>query len=35
MLQCVACIVGSPDGPKPRELLKKPDWITEVEETLR
>jgi len=28
-------IVGSPDGPKPRELLKKPDWITEVEETLR
>ncbi|HEV2021615.1 MAG TPA: DNA translocase FtsK [Terriglobales bacterium] len=28
-------IVGRPDGPKPRELLKKPDWITEVEETLR
>ena len=28
-------IVGSPDGPKPREVLKRPDWITEVEETLR
>jgi S-DNA-T family DNA segregation ATPase FtsK/SpoIIIE len=28
-------IVGSADGPKPREVLKRPDWITEVEETLR
>ena len=28
-------IVGSPDGPKPREVLKKPDWLSEVENTLR
>jgi len=28
-------IVGAADGPKPRELLKRPDWISEVEETLR
>jgi S-DNA-T family DNA segregation ATPase FtsK/SpoIIIE len=28
-------IVGPADGPKPRELLKRPDWITEVEEVLR
>jgi S-DNA-T family DNA segregation ATPase FtsK/SpoIIIE len=28
-------IVGSADGPKPREVLKKPDWLKEVEETLR
>src|SRR5882672_10516191 len=28
-------IVGSADGPKPREVLKKPDWLTEVEEALR
>ena len=28
-------IVGAADGPKPRELLKRPDWLTEVEETLR
>ncbi len=28
-------IVGSPDGPKPREVLKRPDWLTEVEESLR
>src|ERR1700675_5000251 len=28
-------IVGAADGPKPRELLKRPDWIAEVEETLR
>ena len=28
-------IVGAPDGPKPRELLKRPDWLNEVEETLR
>jgi S-DNA-T family DNA segregation ATPase FtsK/SpoIIIE len=25
-------IVGSPDGPKPREVLKKPDWLSEVED---
>ena len=24
-------IVGAADGPKPREVLKRPDWITEVE----
>jgi S-DNA-T family DNA segregation ATPase FtsK/SpoIIIE len=28
-------IVGAADGPKPREVLKRPDWITEVEETMR
>jgi S-DNA-T family DNA segregation ATPase FtsK/SpoIIIE len=28
-------IVGAADGPKPRELLKRPDWISEVEESLR
>jgi len=28
-------IVGSPDGPKPREVLKKPDWLSEVEDSLR
>ena len=28
-------IVGSADGPKPREVLKKPDWLTEAEEALR
>jgi S-DNA-T family DNA segregation ATPase FtsK/SpoIIIE len=28
-------IVGSPDGPKPREVLKRPNWLSEVEETLR
>jgi S-DNA-T family DNA segregation ATPase FtsK/SpoIIIE len=28
-------IVGPADGPKPREILKRPDWLHEVEETLR
>ncbi len=28
-------IVGAADGPKPREVLKRPDWITEVEQALR
>ena len=28
-------IVGAADGPKPRELLKRPDWLSEVEESLR
>jgi S-DNA-T family DNA segregation ATPase FtsK/SpoIIIE len=28
-------IVGAADGPKPREILKRPDWITEVEESMR
>ncbi len=28
-------IVGAADGPKPREILKRPDWITEVEQALR
>ncbi|MCU1256036.1 MAG: translocase FtsK, partial [Candidatus Angelobacter sp.] len=28
-------IVAAPDGPKPREVLKKPDWLNEVEEALR
>jgi len=28
-------IVGPADGPKPRELLKSPDWIREVDEALK
>ena len=28
-------IVGAADGPKPREVLKRPDWIAEVEESMR
>jgi S-DNA-T family DNA segregation ATPase FtsK/SpoIIIE len=28
-------IVGAADGPKPREVLKRPDWISESEETMR
>ncbi len=28
-------IVGAADGPKPRELLKRPDWISEIEETMQ
>jgi len=28
-------IVGAADGPKPRELLKRPEWISEIEESMR
>jgi S-DNA-T family DNA segregation ATPase FtsK/SpoIIIE len=28
-------IVGAADGPKPREVLKRPDWISEIAETMR
>ena len=28
-------IVGAADGPKPRELLKRPEWVSEVEESMR
>ena len=28
-------IVGAADGPKPREVLKRPNWISEVEQSLR
>ena len=28
-------IVGAADGPKPREVLKKPSWLSEVEDSLR
>jgi S-DNA-T family DNA segregation ATPase FtsK/SpoIIIE len=28
-------IVGAADGPKPREVLKRPDWISEAEESMR
>ena len=28
-------IVGPADGPKPREILKRPDWLDQVEEALR
>jgi len=27
-------IVGAADGPKPREVLKRPDWISEVEQQM-
>jgi S-DNA-T family DNA segregation ATPase FtsK/SpoIIIE len=28
-------IVGAADGPKPREVLKRPNWISETEESMR
>ena len=28
-------LIGPPDGSKPREVLKRPDWLHEVEDTLR
>ena len=28
-------IVGAADGPKPREVLKRPDWLSEIEESMR
>jgi DNA segregation ATPase FtsK/SpoIIIE, S-DNA-T family len=28
-------IVGAADGPKPREVLKRPDWFGEVEQSMR
>jgi DNA segregation ATPase FtsK/SpoIIIE, S-DNA-T family len=28
-------IIGPPDGSKPREVLKRPDWLREVQEQLR
>jgi S-DNA-T family DNA segregation ATPase FtsK/SpoIIIE len=28
-------IVGPADGPKPREILKRPDWLSEIEDSLR
>jgi S-DNA-T family DNA segregation ATPase FtsK/SpoIIIE len=28
-------IVGAADGPKPREVLKRPGWLNEVEESMR
>jgi DNA segregation ATPase FtsK/SpoIIIE, S-DNA-T family len=28
-------IVGAADGPKPREVLKRADWISEIEESMR
>jgi DNA segregation ATPase FtsK/SpoIIIE, S-DNA-T family len=28
-------IIGPPDGSKPREVLKRPDWLREVEESVR
>jgi S-DNA-T family DNA segregation ATPase FtsK/SpoIIIE len=28
-------IISSPDGPRPREVLKRPDWLQEVDESLR
>lgn len=28
-------IIGPPDGSRPREVLKRPDWLDEVEEAMR
>jgi S-DNA-T family DNA segregation ATPase FtsK/SpoIIIE len=28
-------IIGPPDGSKPREVLKRPDWLRDVENQLR
>lgn len=28
-------IIGPPDGPRPREVLKRPDWLEEVEQQYR
>jgi S-DNA-T family DNA segregation ATPase FtsK/SpoIIIE len=28
-------IVGAADGPKPREVLKRPDWLGEIEQSMR
>ncbi|MBV9483604.1 MAG: DNA translocase FtsK [Acidobacteria bacterium] len=28
-------IVGAADGPKPREVLKRPEWIAEIEQQMR
>jgi S-DNA-T family DNA segregation ATPase FtsK/SpoIIIE len=28
-------IVGSPDGSRPREVLKRPEWLAEVDQSLR
>ena len=28
-------VIGPPDGSKPREVLKRPDWLREVEDTVR
>jgi S-DNA-T family DNA segregation ATPase FtsK/SpoIIIE len=28
-------LVGAPDGPKPREVLKRPEWLSEVDEQMR
>jgi S-DNA-T family DNA segregation ATPase FtsK/SpoIIIE len=28
-------IISAPDGPRPREVLKRPDWLQEVDERLR
>jgi S-DNA-T family DNA segregation ATPase FtsK/SpoIIIE len=28
-------IVGAADGPKPREVLKRPNWVSEIEESMR
>jgi S-DNA-T family DNA segregation ATPase FtsK/SpoIIIE len=28
-------IVGAADGPKPREVLKRPNWLSETEESMR
>ena len=28
-------LVGAADGPRPREVLKRPDWLSEMDEAIR
>jgi S-DNA-T family DNA segregation ATPase FtsK/SpoIIIE len=28
-------IIGPPDGSKPREVLKRPDWLQEIDHQMR
>ena len=28
-------IIGPPDGSRPREVLKRPDWLDEIDNSLR
>jgi S-DNA-T family DNA segregation ATPase FtsK/SpoIIIE len=28
-------IIGPPDGSRPREVLKRPDWLDEIDQSLR
>ena len=28
-------IIGPPDGSRPREVLKRPDWLEEIDHSMR